>query len=407
MSCVIIGASHAGVQAAVNLRAQGYTETITLISAENVMPYQRPPLSKAFLQDTLPEQRLYLRPEAFYKQKDITLLLATRVEVINPNDNTVTLNNGEHLHYSKLIIATGASIRYLDVPGAELPQVHYLRDHKDTVGIKDQLNNIQKVVVIGGGYIGLEAAASMAKLGKEVTLLINSDRPLAKNTSPIVSEFFTRLHQSHGVNIKFNTQVQRIEESNKGVTVYSNLEEGFEADAVIAGIGVLPEQSLAQSCGLKIDNGVCVNEFMQTSNDDIYAIGDCVSFYHPLYKKQVRIESVQNATDQSKTVASAICDKLTPYNATPWFWSDQFDAKLQIAGLSEGYDDTVIRQESDNSLAVFYFKERQLIAVDTINQPKTFMITRKHLTCLTEINKQQLGDPSVDINQAFNPVAGA
>ena len=407
MSCIIIGASHAGVQAAVNLRAQGYQDKITLISAEAVMPYQRPPLSKAFLQDTLPEQRLWLRPEAFYQQKDITLMLSTRVNSINADDKHITLSDGQSLSYNTLIIATGASIRRLDVPGAELPQVHYLRDHQDTVGIKSQLDNIEQAVVIGGGYIGLETAASMAKLGKKVTLLINSDRPLAKNTSPTVSNFLTQLHQSHGINIKFNTQVQCIEKLAKGVIVKTNNDESFEADVVIAGIGVIPEQSLAQDCGLTVDNGVCVNEFMQTSNNDIYAIGDCVSFYHPFYKKQVRIESVQNATDQSKTAASAICDKLIPYNAMPWFWSDQFDAKLQIAGLSEGYDDTVIRQESDKSLAVFYFKSDQLIAVDTINQPKTFMVTRKYLPNLVELNKQQLADPQVDINHVFNPEAGA
>jgi 3-phenylpropionate/trans-cinnamate dioxygenase ferredoxin reductase subunit len=406
MSCIIIGASHAGAQAAVNLRAQGYTENITLISAENVMPYQRPPLSKAFLQDTLPEQRLWLRPEAFYKQKDITLVLSTRVDRINANEKTITLNDGQSLNYSKLVIATGASIRYLDVPGAELPQVHYLRDHKDTIGIKNQLDKMQKVVVIGGGYIGLEAAASMAKLGKKVTLLINGDRPLAKSTSPTVSNFFTKLHESNGIDIELNTQVKSIEKSANGVIVNTSGDENFEADAVIVGIGVLPAQSLAQACGLTVNNGVCVNEFMQTSNNDIYAIGDCVSFYHPFYKKQVRIESVQNATDQSKTVASALCDKLIPYSATPWFWSDQFDAKLQIAGLSEGYDDTVIRQESENSLAVFYFKEHKIIAVDTINQPKTFMVTRKYLPNLVDVNKQQLADTNFDINQVFNPEAG-
>ncbi|TDO97468.1 NAD(P)/FAD-dependent oxidoreductase [Marinomonas balearica] len=407
MSCIIIGASHAGVQAAVNLRAQGYKDSITLINAESVMPYQRPPLSKAFLQDALPEQRLWLRPEAFYQQKDITLMLSTRVVSINATDNSISLENGNSLNYCKLIIATGASIRRLTIPGSELPQIHYLRDHKDTVGIKEQINNIEKVVVIGGGYIGLEAAASMAKLGKKVTLLINSERPLAKSTCTIVSDFFTKLHKSHGIDIKLNTQAKSIEKAAQGVIVNTSDDDALAADAVIVGIGVTPEQSLAENAGLTVENGVCVNEFMRTSNEDIYAIGDCVSFYHPLYKKQVRIESVQNATDQSKTAASAICNQPTPYNATPWFWSDQFDAKLQIAGLSDGYDDTVIREESENSFAVFYFKAKQLIAVDTMNQPKTFMATRKHLTRLVEVDKQLLADTNVNINHVFNPVTGA
>ncbi|WP_289031279.1 FAD/NAD(P)-binding oxidoreductase [uncultured Paraglaciecola sp.] len=402
MSCIIIGASHGGVQAAINLRAQGYTDPITLISADKVLPYQRPPLSKAFLQNTLPEQRLWLRPETFYTQKDIDLRLGTRVVKIDRQKQLVVLDNQEQLSYSKLILATGASIRKLTIPGSDLEGVHYLRDHQDTLGLRDQLPEANNAVVIGGGYIGLEAAASFKKLGKNVTLLINSERPLQHLTSPVVSDYLSALQEANGVNIEVLAGATAIiGEHNKVVAVQAANGKQYPADIVVAGIGVNPEQSLAEDAGLAIDNGIKVNQYMQTSDANIFAIGDCVSFYHPMYQKQMRIESVQNATDQAKTAALAICGTLTPYSATPWFWSDQYDAKLQIAGISAGYDEVVVREESEKSLAVFYFSDDNLIAVDAINQPKSFMITRKYLHSLPKVNKIKLADCSQDLNSIF------
>ncbi|WP_339719541.1 FAD-dependent oxidoreductase [uncultured Paraglaciecola sp.] len=407
MSCIIIGASHAGVQAAVNLRGQGYDAKITLISSDAVLPYQRPPLSKAFLQDSLPEQRLWLRPETFYKTKDIELLLKTRVSRIDAEQKTVTLENGENLDYEKLILATGASVRRLSIKGNNLKGVHYLRDHQDTVGLRDALPEIQNVVVIGGGYIGLEAAASLTKLGKNVTLLLNQDRPLRHLTSEVVSEFLSNLHQLQGVNIQPLASAQEITGTDKVTGVLASNGQHYPADLVVVGIGVTPTQELAESCGLEVDNGIKVNEYMQTSDSNIFAIGDCVSFYHPIYKKQLRIESVQNATDQSKIAAMAICDKFVAYDAMPWFWSDQYDAKLQIVGLSDGYDDIVVRSEAEDSLAVFYFSGARLIAVDAINQPKSFMIARKHMHNLPIVDKTKLADNSLELNAAFTELVGA
>ncbi|MEP4102676.1 FAD/NAD(P)-binding oxidoreductase [Paraglaciecola sp.] len=402
MSCIIIGASHAGVQAAINLRTQGYTDGITLISADKVLPYQRPPLSKAFLQNTLPEQRLWLRPETFYQQKDIDLRLSTRVVKIDRQEQQVVLDNQEQLSYSKLILATGASIRKLTISGSDLEGVHYLRDHQDTLGLREQLPDANNAVVIGGGYIGLEAAASLKKLGKNVTLLINSERPLQHLTSPVISDYLSQLQQTNGVDIQpLAPATEIIGEGNKVVAVAAANGQQYPADIVVAGIGVNPEQSLAEEAGLAVENGIKVNQYMQTSDANIFAIGDCVSFYHPMYKKQMRIESVQNATDQAKTAALAICGTLTPYSATPWFWSDQYDAKLQIAGISAGYDDIVVRKESEKSLAVFYFSGDNLIAVDAINQPKSFMITRKYLHDLPKVNKTKLADCSQDLNSIF------
>ena len=406
MGCIIIGASHAGVQAAVNLRSQGYEDKITLISSDTVLPYQRPPLSKAFLQDTLPEQRLWLRPEAFYQQKNIDLLLGKYVTKIDRDKQTVTLDDKQCLPYDKIILATGASIRRLTVPGSDLPGVHYLRDYNDTVGIRDTLADVNDVVVIGGGYIGLEAAASLQKLGKNVTLLIKHDRPLKHLTSTTVSDYLSQLHTEHGVNIQTNTVVKKVIGDDKTIAVETTDGQRYKADMVIVGIGVIPSQQLAQQCGLEVDNGIQVNEYMQTSDENIFAIGDCASFYHGVYKKQLRIESVQNATDQSKTAALAICGQLIPYSTTAWFWSDQYDAKLQIAGLSDGYDEIIVRQETEKSLAVFYMANNRLIAIDAISQPKSFMITRKHIHNLPRINKIILADITQDLNNAFTEQAG-
>jgi 3-phenylpropionate/trans-cinnamate dioxygenase ferredoxin reductase subunit len=407
MSCIIIGASHAGVNAAISLRNSGYTGNIKLISADAVLPYQRPPLSKAFLQNSLPEQRLWLRPASFYQQKDIDLMLNTRVISIDRQQQKVTLNDNSELHYNQLIIATGASIRALTLPGSHLDGIHYVRDYQDIIGLRDSLPKVKDVVVIGGGYIGLEAAASLNKLGKNVTLLINQERPLKHLTCKVISDYLTALHLSHGVKIVPLAGAKEIIGEDKVTGVKANDGNIYPADIVVAGIGVNPEQTLALEAGLTVDNGIRVNEYMQTNDDNIFAIGDCVNFYHPIYKHFMRIESVQNATDQAKTAALAICGQFTPYQATPWFWSDQFEAKLQIAGLSAGYDDVVVRQESPTSLAVFYFKQGHLIAVDTINQPKSFMIARKHLHKLPTLNKTKLADMKQDLNDIFTELDGA
>lgn len=408
MSCIIVGASHGGVQAAMNLRSQGYTDKITLVSADKVLPYQRPPLSKAFLQNALPEQRLWLRPEAFYIQKNIDLILGKRVVKIDRKQQHLLLDDSQELSYDKLILATGASIRKLSIPGHDLAGVHYLRDYQDTIGLRDALPQATNAVVIGGGYIGLEAAASLSKLGKNVTLLINSERPLQHLTSPVVSDYLSELQQANGVNIQTLAGATAIiGEHNKVVAVEAANGERYPADIVVAGIGVNPEQSLAEEAGLEVENGIKVNQYMQTTDSNIFAIGDCVNFYHPLYEKQMRIESVQNATDQSKTAALAICGTLTPYSATPWFWSDQYDAKLQIAGISAGYDQVVVRKDSEKSLSVFYFAKDQLIAIDAISQPKSFMITRKYLHNLPKLDKAKLADVSQDLNSIFTESVGA
>ena len=407
MSCIIIGASHAGVQAAINLRGQGYEGEITLISADAVLPYQRPPLSKAFFQDTLPEQRLWLRPENFYRTKNIDLRLNTRVTSINREQKEVALDSGETLTYHTLILATGAAVNRLSIAGSNLPGIHYLRDHNDTVGLRASLPDVDNVVVIGGGYIGLEAAASLAKLGKNVTVLLNQERPLRHLTSEVVSTHLTTLHQRHGVTIQPLAGAQEITGEDHVTGVLASNGQHYPADIVVVGIGVSPAQNLAQACGLDVANGIVVNEYMQTSDNDIYAIGDCVSFYHPTYKKQLRIESVQNATDQSKTAAMAICGKRISYEAMPWFWSDQYDAKLQIVGLSDGYTDTVVRKESETSIAVFYFLNERLIAVEAINQPKSFMIARKHIQDLPELDKTRLADINQDLNLIFTELVGA
>jgi 3-phenylpropionate/trans-cinnamate dioxygenase ferredoxin reductase subunit len=401
MSCIIIGASHAGVQAAISLRSKGYTESITLISNEAVLPYQRPPLSKGFLQNNLSEQKLWLRPETFYQQKDINLMLGEEVVSIDRDTKQVTLKSKITLDYDELILATGAKVRALAIPGADLPGIYYLRQYQDAQRIRDHLDQVNRVVVIGGGYIGLEAAASFAKLGKQVTVLVQAERPLSKTTSPLISDYLTQVHQDNGVEIHTGVQANSITKSAEGLMIQGSNGKAYQADMLVVGIGVVAEQTLAQDCGLEVDKGVCVNQYQQTSDSNIYAIGDCARFFHSLYKASMRIESVQNATDQAKTVAATILGEQIPYGATAWFWSDQYAEKMQMAGLSAGYDESVVRQEAPNSFAVFYLAKQQLIAVDTMNQPKTFMVTRKHLATLPRVDKTILADVSQDLSCAF------
>jgi 3-phenylpropionate/trans-cinnamate dioxygenase ferredoxin reductase subunit len=409
VTCLIIGASHAGVQAATSLRNQAYRGPITMISADSVIPYQRPPLSKGFLQNLIPEEKLWIRRATFYAQKDIDLRLDSRVDSINREQKHVQLDTGIKLSYDKLIIATGASVRRLDIPGKQLNGIYYLRSYDDVRQIQKQLPSIKKVIIVGGGYVGLEAAASLRKLGKEVTILISVERPLMKVTGSVVSDYISDLHKNKGVVLKLNKNVDSFEGNDFVKYVHCSDGSRYQADMVIVGIGVIPEQRLAQLCGLQVNNGIHVNSFMQTSDPEIFAIGDCASFHHTIYQRRLRIESIQNATDQAKTAANAVCGTFAPYDCVPWFWSEQYNTKLQMAGLSAGHDNVVVRHaETDpDSFSVFYFIHNKLIAVDAINQPKIFMVTRKYLHTGPIVDKALLADNTRDITEAFVCQAGA
>ena len=398
-SVVIIGASHAAAQASVSLRQGGYDGIITVVGDELDLPYHRPPLSKDFLSGNKALDDILIRPASGYETADIEMKLGTRVEAIDRAAKTVVTDAGETLSYDKLVLTTGARIRRLPVPGEDLDGVYYLRDTKDVRAIKAEVKAGRKAVIIGGGYIGLETSASLKKQNMDVTVLEAMPRILQRVTAPIMSAFYKRIHSEEGVKILEGVMASAIEKTDKGLRVQTSCEQSFDADIVIIGIGVIPNIELAEAAGLETGNGIEVNEFCQTSDPDIYAAGDVTWHYNPIYERPIRLESVPNATEQGKVVANHINGKPKPYNSLPWFWSDQFDLKLQIAGLSEGYDDIVIRGDIENSrsFAAFYFKGEKLLAVDAVNSPREFMLARMSLSKAMTLDKKQLADPSIDL----------
>ena len=401
--CVIIGASHAGGQLCVSLRQGGWDGDITVIGDEPDLPYHRPPLSKDFLSGDKAIDEILLRPASVYESADITLKLETRVEAIDCESKTVTTKDGEALHYDKLVLATGARVRPLPVPGTELDGVFYLRDTKDVRAIKDNVEAGKQAIIIGGGYIGLETAASLRKQGMEVAVLEAMPRILQRVTASELSEFYKRVHNEEGVNILEGVMASEIKQADEGLCVETSCEQSLEADMVIIGIGVIPNIELAELAGLDVGNGIDVNEFCQTSNPDIYAAGDVTWHFNPIYERHIRLESVPNATEQAKTVASHMNGNPKTYNSLPWFWSDQFDLKLQIAGLSVGYDDIVIRGdiERSRSFAAFYFKGDKILAVDAVNSPREFMFTKMALTKGHDLDKHVLADMKADLKAAI------
>lgn len=402
-NCIIIGGSHAAAQLAPSLRQAGWDGKITIISDDSAYPYHRPPLSKAYLDGSIPAEKLLIRTEKFYQNKDIDIVLNTRVTAINRDDKTVSLSDGQTLSYDKLALTTGAAVRKIPLPGADLKGVHYLRDMADVTAIKADLDAATNAVIIGGGYIGLETAASLRKLGKNVTILEAMPRVLQRVTTEEISAFYTRVHTEEGVNII--TDAAASELVGNGSVEAVCLKDGtrIEAELVVIGVGVIPATKLAEDAGLEVGNGIIVDEYARTSDHDIVAAGDCTFHHNPIYNTELRLESVQNATDQAKTAAAAICGQLQPYSALPWFWSDQYDLKLQIAGLSQGFDEVIIRGdiEGSRSFAAFYLKDGKLLAVDAINKPKEFMMCRKMLADGAAVDASKLADDAIDIKDAF------
>lgn len=379
---IVIGASHAGSQLALHLRKSGWQGDIVLIGAETHLPYHRPPLSKAVMSGEKTPEQIWLRPEAMYEKQGITLLLGTTVASLDPENHSVILSDGNQLSYEKLAICTGA--RPIKLPlGDGLAGVHYLRTLDDVLAIKAELESVNRVVVVGGGYIGLEAAAVLRKLGKQVTVLERASRLLQRVTGETMSDYFQRLHQHHGVEVVTGCEVTAINGQGSVSEVITADDQSFAADMVIVGIGVVPETELAEQAGLRLDNGIAVDARAHTSQADIYAAGDCSSHPSALYHRSIRLESVQNANDQSRVAAANMCGDDQVYTATPWFWSDQFDVKLQSAGLCEGYDETSVEgdvsPENSEGFVIKYFREGKLIAADCINRPKDFMAIKNSL----------------------------
>lgn len=398
-TAIIVGGSHAAAQLCQSLRLEGWLGRILVISDDTSLPYHRPPLSKEYLQGDKDASGLLIRSQSAYDKLDVEFLLNIRVEAIDRQNRCIRLRNGNVVEYSKLALCTGARARKLSIPGATLSGVRYLRDLADAEAIKLDIRHNRKAVIVGGGYIGLEVAALLRKIGLEVCILETMSRVLQRVTSEEVSAFYTRIHTEEGVQIETNVSVTEIIGSGRVEAVICDNIEPIEAGLVIAGIGVVPNVELALDCGLDIDNGIVVNEYAQTSDEHIFAAGDCTRHKNLIYEQDMRLESVPNATEQSKIAAASMCGKLSPYNFLPWFWSNQYDLRLQIAGLNQGYDEVVIRGDIEHgrSFTAWYLKKGTIIAADCMNRPKEFILAKKLIQDKCKVPVAQLSDDSRDL----------
>ncbi len=395
--CIIIGGGHGGAQLCGSLRQNGYQGEVTLISSDSVLPYHRPPLSKAYLKDSSVETQI-IKPQQFYHDNDVSLMLGTTAIGIDPAAQRVELEDGRRLDYSHLVLSTGALARRLGIAGADAGGVHYLKIAEDAAALRRELDQAKKVTVIGGGFIGLEAAATFAVLGKSVTVLEAGDRLLGRAVSPEISDYFLQAHRAAGMEIRLNASVEEI--SVKDGRVQGVVCDGstIDTDMVLIGIGVDANCALAQMAGLKCSNGIEIDAHMRTSDPRVLAIGDCVFFEHWQTASRVRLESVQNANDQARNAALTLTGKAEPYHEVAWFWSDQRDDKLQIAGLSQGANRRVVRDERKNSrMAVFHYRDEQLVAVDTVNNPAIHMVARKLLAAGISPSNEQAANTEFNL----------
>lgn len=377
---IIVGAGQTAAQAVASLRDNGHDGEIVLFGEEPFLPYQRPPLSKAFLSGEITAERLELRPEAFYAERSVTLKLGVAIRAIHPQDHAVEDASGKRHRYSRLLLATGTRSRQVPLPGHALPGVYALRGIEDVNRLRAAFAPGRKLAIVGGGYIGLEVAAKARKLGLDVTVIEAAPRILARVVAEETAAWIDALHRRHGVTLRTGVGVSRI----AGDTVATGVElaDGtvVPADLVLMAVGAVPNVELAQAAGLVVDNGIAVDGAARTSAPDVFAAGDVTSFHSRLYGRRVRLECVQNAIDQAKVAAAAMLGGTPDYNPVPWFWSDQYDTKLQIAGLSQGFD----RVEHDGDVeagrfSVRYFHGDRLIAVDSLNDPKSHMLGRRAL----------------------------
>jgi 3-phenylpropionate/trans-cinnamate dioxygenase ferredoxin reductase component len=394
---VIAGAGQAGGEIAAELRKQGFGGRVVLVGEEPHIPYKRPPLSKAYFAGSAKLESLYVLPQASLDKINIEFIGGTRVERIDRAARTVALSNGTTLAYDRLALAIGGRARPLNLPGANRPNVHLLRSIADVDAIRARVAPGRRMVVVGGGFIGLETAAVAVKLGLKVTVLEGLPRVLARVTVPAISAFFERIHREAGVDLRTGVQVTALEGEPEVTHVVLDGGECVAADFVVVGIGLIPNVELAQAAGLAVDNGIVVDEYTRTSDPDIFAAGDCSNHPNAFLGRRIRLESVQNAMEQGRAAALAMLGQDAPYRAVPWFWSDQYDIKLQMAGLSAGYDQLVLRGDpaTQRSFAAFYLREGQLIAADTVSRPQDFMFARKLVAARTQLDPAQLADESV------------
>ena len=399
---IIVGAGHAGFQVALSLRQLGFKDRVCLINDEAHLPYQRPPLSKAYLKGTGGPDSLMFRPEKFFHDQAIELI-ADRAVAIDRAARTLKLASGASLDYGHLVLATGARNRLLDIPNANLPNVRYLRILDDSEDLRKRIAASKRVVVIGAGFIGLEFAATARIKGLEVDVLELASRVMARAVTAEVSEYFQARHAEAGVRIHLGVMATAIEADGDKVTGVS-LSDGrhIPADLVVVGVGVLPNVELAKEAGLQTASGIIVNDHLLTSDPNISAIGDCCLFESPRFGGSLRLESVQNATDQAKCVAARLTGDDKVYDGQPWFWSDQGDDKLQIAGLTTGYDKVVLRGDpAQKAFSAFCYKQGKLVGIESVNRAGDHMFGRRLLPMDRSLEPEHAADPAFDLKKAL------
>lgn len=398
---VIVGGGQAGAQAVDTLRREGFAGRLMLVCDEPHLPYQRPPLSKKYLSGELAVDRLPFRHRPFYDEHRIELKLGAQAMAVDPRARQIELADGEALAYDRLLLCLGASARRLTCPGAELLGVHYLRSLADVAAIRAAITADTRMVIIGGGYIGLETAATCRHMGCEVTVLELADRVMNRVVAPVVSQFFEQEHRAKGIKIMCNTRVTRLEGTDSVQRVICADGSEIRADVVIVGVGAVANSALASEAGLACDDGIIVDEYCRTQDEAIFAAGDCTNHPSLRFARRVRVESVDNAFEQGKTAALNLLDRNVTHDRVPWFWSDQFDSKLLIAGLSQDYDQQILRGDpASRSFSLCYLKGRELIAVEAINHSKDYMAARKLIAERTHMNLAKLSDPDLPLKEA-------
>lgn len=395
---VIVGAGHAGGRAAQALRQAGFAGAITLVGDETWAPYERPPLSKELLVNDSDLAKAYILKPEFYAENNITLKLGNAATAIDRTAKTVTLTDGTVLPYAQLLLTTGARVRKLPVPGADLPGLFYVRDFNDTLALRPRLVPGAKVVVIGGGFIGLETAASASKRGASVTVLEGADRLMGRAVAPEIGQYFADLHAAKGVTIRLGVGVEAIAGDGQVAGVRLRGGEVVPADVVVVGIGILPNVELAQAAGLAVENGIVVDVHGRTSDPAIWAAGDVANQPHAGIGRRVRLESYQNAQNQSMTVGRNMAGQSDAYEDNLWVWSDQHDVNLQMTGFPEGYDDLVWRgDKSSGSFMLFYMRQGRVIAVNTVNLGREMRPAQRLMTSGRTFTAEQLADPATKL----------
>ncbi len=399
---VVIGGGHAGAQVVDSLRREGFRGRVVLVCEEPVLPYQRPPLSKKFLAGELEEDRLPIRHASFYESIHCELMLGNRVGTLDPAARTLRLADGGQLSYDRLVLAVGGHARPLRVPGVDLPGVHVLRTIADVKAIRAHITPGVRVAIVGAGYIGLECAASFRKLGLEVTVIEMMDRVMSRVVAPEMSRFYGDEHARHGVKILTDRRVSALWGDGSVAAVECSDGTQVPADLVLVGIGLVPNTQLANAAGLLCDDGIAVDGHCRTSDPDIYAIGDCCSQPSPLYRRRLRLESVDNAFEQARSAAANICGRPVVHDKTPWFWSDQYELKLQIVGVSQDHDTVVLRGDPESrAFSCCYLRDGELIALDAVNHGKDFMAARKLIAERVKPDPARLADPAIAIKDTI------